>query len=253
MSGTQVAVYVFFGLLVAATVIYSIWVVQRNAGIMKELTRERDETKFLYDQLRKEKLEFDEKLQQAQSQERTYKAAYEDWKSKYSFLEERHLQLKNEFEKSDANPRYTVELEKSLSEKEQLVQALQVRLTEMEIKPSAHSVQSSSESKIISDLKSVLDQHLAIISQIIGDEKMEQYTQKSPKADPLHLIKGIDENISQKLQSHGVRTFQQMASTPRKDLRKWMIEFEDVDDKLIESWPFQAEAILNVMEREIQE
>lgn len=248
MSGTQIFIYLFFGLLVAATIFYSLWMTNRSSGQLKEMTRERDEIKFLYDQIRKEKLDFDEKLNQALSQEKTYRAAYEDWKSKYTFLEEKHLQLKKELEQMDAiqQPGKSTDL----LEKEQLIHALTSRIAELENQPISPSPATTSESKILSDLKSVLDQHLAIIGQIIGDEKMEQYTHKSPPADPLHYIKGIDENISLALQSHGIRTFQQMAITPRKDLRKWMIEFEDVDDKLIESWPLQAEAILNVMESE---
>mgnify|MGYP003440082950 CR=1 FL=1 len=75
---------------------------------------------------------------------------------------------------------------------------------------------------------------------------MEQYTHKNIPADPLHLIKGIDPETSTKLQSQGIRTFEQIAHTARKDLKKWIFEFDDIDDKLIESWPYQAEAIMNI-------
>jgi len=104
----------------------------------------------------------------------------------------------------------------------------------------------SGDSKIVADLKSILDQHLMIISNIIGDEKMEQYTLKAQPSDPLHLIKGIDEDVASRLISKGIRSFDQIKNTSKKDLRKWMVEFDEIDDKLIESWPYQAEAILNV-------
>ncbi|MBK8955176.1 MAG: hypothetical protein IPM34_06420 [Saprospiraceae bacterium] len=244
MSGMQAAVFIFFGLLVIATIIYAFYMVNKSAKAAKESVRERDELKYLYDQLRKEKLDFEDKINQAQSQERTYKAAYEDWKSKYVLLEEKHLNLKREVDSGSMNSETTVLFQNELREKEILINELKQQIAKLESKP---QTQSSSDSKIVSDLKAVLDQHLSIISQIIGDEKMEQYTQKSSPADPLHLIKGIDDKISTTLQSHGVRTFEQISKTPKKDLRKWMIEFDDVDDKLIESWPFQAEAIMNVL------
>ncbi|MBK9107547.1 MAG: hypothetical protein IPM92_03980 [Saprospiraceae bacterium] len=214
---------------------------------MKEILRERDELKFLYDQLRKEKLDFEDKIIQAQSQEKTYKAAYEDWKSKYAFLEEKHINLKKEFEGGHLSSNEKESFQTELQQKDQVIAGLQLRLNQLESKEGNTA---TADSKIVSDLKAVLDQHLSIISQIIGDEKMEQYTQKASPSDPLHLIKGIDDKISNALQSHGVRTFEQISKTPKKDLRKWMIEFDDVDDKLIESWPFQAEAIMNVLASE---
>lgn len=247
MSGMQIALFVFFGLLVAATVVYALFSVNKNSRALKEIQRERDELKFLYDQLRVEKLEFEDKIAQAQAQEKTYRAAYEDWKSKYAFLEEKHLQLKHECENGSFNNDETKNLQNELLQKNQLISELELRINALE---KQERPASGSDAKIVSDLKAVLDQHLSIISQIIGDEKMEQYTQKSQPADPLHLIKGIDDKISHTLQSHGVRTFEQISKTPKKDLRKWMIEFDDIDDKLIESWPFQAEAIMNVLASE---
>ncbi|MBK7812061.1 MAG: hypothetical protein IPI50_12670 [Saprospiraceae bacterium] len=43
----------------------------------------------------------------------------------------------------------------------------------------------------------------------------------------------------------GIRTFHQLSELARKDLKKMMVQFEDIEDKLIESWPMQATAILN--------
>ncbi len=247
MSGSQVFIYVFFGILVAGSLFYSWILATRSRKEALDCQREYELLKIQYDQIRKEKIDQEDRLNQAESQERTYKVAFEDWKSKYSLLEENFLRLRKELESQVENPHKDMEaLKNELLQKSERINMLENQLQQWSLQSSATKQQAPSDSKIIADLKSILDQHLAIISQIIGDEKMEQYTQKSTPADPLHLIKGIDAHISQALQSHGIRSFEQIAQIPKKDLRKWMIEFEDIDDKLIESWPYQAEAILNV-------
>jgi predicted flap endonuclease-1-like 5' DNA nuclease len=94
----------------------------------------------------------------------------------------------------------------------------------------------------------ILDQHLEIISSLIGDEKMEAINKKIKPADPLHWIMGIDEDVSKRLQNQGIKTFTQISSLPKKEIRKLMDQFEEIEEKVIESWPLQASAILNTQE-----
>ncbi len=247
MSGSQVFIYVFFGILVAGSLLYSWILASRSKRELHEIQRDFELLKLQYDQIRKDKIDQEDRLNQAESQERTYKVAFEDWKSKYSLLEENYLRLKKEMDALKESPHYDSSLlQNELHQKTDRIHYLENQIQQLSLQSPSTKPADSSDSKIVADLKSVLDQHLAIISQIIGDEKMEIYTQKSAPPDPLHLIKGIDEHVSQSLLSKGIRSFEQIAQVPRKDLRKWMIEFEDIDDKLIESWPYQAEAILNV-------
>jgi seryl-tRNA synthetase len=249
MTGPPLFIFIFFGVLVLATMIAA-WIFTSKAiRESKSATHEKNDLKILYDQLRKEKFDLEDKLSQIQGQERTYKVAYEDWKSKYSLLEEKYHELKKDTELH--SPEETALLNKEINLLEKVNETLKEEINDLNLRISNLSsnpaiVSTNSDSKIVSELKSVLDQHLAIISNIIGDEKMEQYTHKSIPADPLHLIKGIDPEISAKLQSSGIRTFEQIVHTSRRDLKKWMIDFEEIDDKLIESWPYQAEAILNM-------
>lgn len=254
MSTTQIVLYCFFGLLLLASLVYSWILASKNSKENKQIRQERDALKMQFDQLRKEKLDFEEKLDQAKSQELTFKVAYEDWKSKYSLLEEKYFSLRKLSDQPEKHEHLerVQELEFQIESKNKLIDELndQLRSGSGKSQQPALSPASSGDSKIVADLKSVLDQHLAIISQIIGDEKMEQYTAKTSPADPLHLIKGIDENISQSLQKNGIRSFEQLANSSRRDLRKWMIDFEDVDVKIIDSWPYQAEAILNLKSSE---
>lgn len=249
MSTTQIVLYCFLGLLVLASLVYSWILASKNSKENAHTRNERDELKIQYDLLRKEKIDFEEKLDQAIAQEKTYKVAYEDWKSKYNLLEEKYFTLKKMADQSDLEPSEKINhLEKEIESKNNLINSLyeQLNASTGKIQMLPPSPANNSDSKIVADLKSVLDQHLAIISQIIGDEKMEQYTAKTSPADPLHLIKGIDENISLSLQKKGIRSFEQLATSSKRDLRKWMIDFEEVDIELIDSWPYQAEAILNL-------
>lgn len=256
MSTTQFVLYCFFGLLLIASLIYSWILASKNSKENKQIRQERDELKIQFDQLRKEKIEFEEKLDQAKSQEMTFKVAYEDWKSKYNLLEEKYFSLRKLSDQPGSNEdqEKIQDLALQIESKNKLIDELydQLRSASGKSHQLTPPLSNPGDSKIVADLKSVLDQHLAIISQIIGDEKMEQYTAKSAPADPLHLIKGIDENISQSLQKNGVRSFEQLANSSKRDLRKWMIDFEDVDIKLIDSWPYQAEAILNLKSSELK-
>ncbi|MBV6472979.1 MAG: hypothetical protein JPMHGGIA_01250 [Saprospiraceae bacterium] len=246
---TEFVLLVGLGVLLAAGLGYCAWRRSRLLQRWQQQERERDALKSQYDQLRKENFDLSQRLEQSQSQEKTYRAAYEDWKSRYALLEERHVQLKRETEERDVND--TAHVRESLKEhsKDAELERLRLRVTDLEGQLNQRPVTPSPESKIVADLKSVLDQHLAIISKIIGDEKMEQYTQGLP-SDPIHLIKGMDERVCTTLRESGYRTFEQIANAPRKELRKWMTLFEDIDDKLIASWPYQAEAIINAFEME---
>ncbi len=250
MAGLPLYIFIFFGILVLVTIIVA-WIFTSKANKeAKSAAHEKNELKILYDQLRKEKFDLDDKLSQIQGQERTYKVAYEDWKSKYSLLEEKYQLLKKDAEAHTPEELVLLNDELKLIETEnhslnEKIKELESQLNSLKSNASS-SPASSGDSKIVSELKSVLDQHLAIISNIIGDEKMEQYTHKNIPADPLHLIKGIDPEISTKLQAQGIRTFEQIAHTSRKDLKKLIFEFDEIDEKLIESWPYQAEAILNM-------
>ncbi|MBK7359088.1 MAG: hypothetical protein IPI45_06735 [Saprospiraceae bacterium] len=251
MSIAPVFLYVFFGILVICSLV-ALWIVASKFRLeARDAIRDKNELRLIYDQLRKEKFDLDEKILQTLEQERTYKVAYEDWKSKYVILEEKYLEVKRKLE----DPSLITDFEQSnqaLKQSQNLNQELELKVFELEqqllrLKTNQKLSESESgDSKIVADLKSILDQHLMIISNIIGDEKMEQYTQKAQPSDPLHLIKGIDEDVESRLISKGIRSFDQIKNTSKKDLRKWMVEFDEIDDKLIESWPYQAEAILNV-------
>ena len=59
---------------------------------------------------------------------------------------------------------------------------------------------------------------------------------------------GIDDEVSKQLQNQGINTFEQISSLQNKEIRKLMVQFEEIDDKIIESWPMQASAILNTKE-----
>ena len=59
---------------------------------------------------------------------------------------------------------------------------------------------------------------------------------------------GIDEDTSSILKNQGIRTFEQLYELPKKELRKLMIQFEDIDERIIESWPMQAGAIIRSKE-----
>jgi chromosome segregation ATPase len=250
MSGISIMVFVFFGALVVITMVAA-WIYSSKASKdAKTAILERNEFKILYDQLRKEKFDLEDRISQIQGQERTYKVAYEDWKSKYALLEDKFQELKRDSELHATEDLSHLKTELQVLEKENKVlsakiEDLESQLAQLKSAPVATPT-ASQDSKIVTELKSVLDQHLAIISNIIGDEKMEQYTQKNIPADPLHLIKGIDEDVSEKLQAQGIRTFDQIKNSTRIDVKKWMIEFDDIDEKIIESWPYQAEAIQNI-------
>ncbi len=254
MSGISIMVFVFFGALVVITMVAAWMYSSKAINESKAATFEKNELKILYDQLRKEKFDLEDNLAQIQGQERTYKVAYEDWKSKYALLEDKFTELKKEAEFTSHEELDSLKTELQLLEKENKMLSAKIHDLELQLSGLKNTTPepstASADSKIVTELKSVLDQHLAIISNIIGDEKMEQYTQKNIPSDPLHLIKGIDEEISEKLQAQGVRTFDQIKNSSRIDLKKWMIEFEDIDEKIIESWPYQAEAIQNIKHAE---
>ncbi|MCC6753119.1 MAG: hypothetical protein IT266_03935 [Saprospiraceae bacterium] len=246
---TEFVLLLILGAALVSGMAYCAWRRSQLLQRWEQQERERDALKSQYDLLRKDNFDLNQRLEQSVSQEKTYRAAYEDWKSRYALLEERHIQLKKDAEERDARESIPIgELLRGPSRDAEL-ERLRERVADLEGQLNHRPAPAPSESKIVADLKSVLDQHLAIISKIIGDEKMEQYTQGLP-SDPIHLIKGMDEQVCATLRESGYRTFEQIANVPRKELRKWMTVFEDVDDKLIASWPYQAEAIINALDME---
>ena len=50
--------------------------------------------------------------------------------------------------------------------------------------------------------------------------------------------------------SSGIRSFEQIAEISQKEMRNWFVLFEDVDQNLIESWPLQAQAILQTKNKD---
>jgi len=231
MNNITLIIASFAGMLAVAGIVTLYWNMRILKSQVEDLKTERNQVRASYDQLRKEKIESDEKLAQIQSQERTYKVAYEDWKSKYESLEIRYQALKKDLDSKTAqtNPPST----ESTIEKKNFNSIS----TKDPINPS--------ESQILSELKLILDQHLELLKNFMNEGTAASGTSKIEHADPLHWIMGIDEDTSNVLKNLGIRTFRQMAELPKKELRKMMLQFEDIEDKVIESWPLQASAILN--------
>lgn len=225
MSTTTVFMFVFFAILAIASIGILIWNINRLKSQVYELKNERDQIRINFDQIRKEKIDLDDKIAQHQAQERTYKVAYEDWKSKYELLEQKFLSYRKESEiKPLLENKPNASIPKTLE--------------------SQHS-ETVDEKSLAKELKSVLDQHLEILKNLIQDEVQGPLKQKNIPSDPLHWIMGIDDDTSSVLKNMGIRTFEQLSELPRKEVKKMMVQFEDIEDKVIESWPLQAKAIIN--------
>ncbi len=234
MDQVTIATVIFFAVLAISSISILWWNISSLKNQLRDIKTERDQLRFNFDQVRKEKIETDDKLNQLQAQERTYKVAYEDWKSKYESLEQKYTSQRKDLEsKLKVNAVY------SSKESEPEMDESIVRLK------TVSAPVSSQDSQLIKDLKSVLDQHLEILKSLISDDKTLGSIQKEMPSDPLHWIMGIDEDTSHILKNMGIRTFHQLSELARKDLKKMMVQFEDIEDKLIESWPMQATAILN--------
>ncbi|HQX44500.1 MAG TPA: hypothetical protein PK209_08095, partial [Saprospiraceae bacterium] len=159
-------------------------------------------------------------------------------KAKYEMLENRFILLKKEIE---SKPNYV---------ESQVVPEIKatVKPFQTELNKEVNATETISDKSIIKELKLILDQHLEIINNLIGDEKFESIHKKAKPSDPLHWIMGIDDEVSKQLQNQGINTFEQISSLQNKEIRKLMVQFEEIDDKIIESWPMQASAILNTKE-----
>jgi hypothetical protein len=231
MNNITLIISSFAGMLAVAGIVTLYWNMRILKSQVEELKSERNQIRNNYDQLRKEKIESDEKLTQIQSQERTYKVAYEDWKSKYESLEIRYQALKRDL---DSKSTQAVHLNTEVV---------------ADKKPQSNNLGKEqplhSESQILSELKLILDQHLELLKNFMNEGSAASGVSKAEHSDPLHWIMGIDEDTSVVLKNLGIRTFRQLAELPKKEIRKMMLQFEDIEDKVIESWPLQANAILN--------
>ncbi|MBK9272342.1 MAG: hypothetical protein IPM48_12175 [Saprospiraceae bacterium] len=233
MDQFTVISFTFLILLALASIGILWWNINRLRDKIRDLKSERDQIRLNFDLLRKEKFETDEKLNQLQAQERTYKVAYEDWKGKYEILEQKYTLLKKEMDsKVESIQDYTVG---RVGKNEQ----------DYSLSTNRESPQETAGHQILKDLKSVLDQHAEVLRKLIADDKIISAPIKELPSDPLHWIMGIDEDTSAEIKNMGLRTFQQIAELPRKEIKKMMLQFEDIEDRVIESWPLQAGAILN--------
>lgn len=238
MSDNNFIFLFVFSILVLTSLLVAFIYRSRRKSELIQLTQEKELLKLQFDQIRKEKIELEDKIQQVQAQERTYQVAYEDWKSKYTLLEDRYIQLKKESEiLQQSLSTISVEAKKNAELVQQPTQ--HPSILDKEITKSPLDAE-----KILSDLKAILDQHLHIISGMISEDDFSKLGKNSIPSDPLHWIQGMDKHVVDELEKQGIRSFKQLAATPKKELKKWMITFEEVDEKLIESWPLQASAIL---------
>ena len=96
-----------FAFLLIATVVTFISMYRNLRRRFDSLELEKESLRNSYDQIRKEKLNNDDQFQQALNQERIYKVAFEDWKSKYDLLELKYNTLKKDYE---SKPSETIEL-----------------------------------------------------------------------------------------------------------------------------------------------
>ncbi|NOT36039.1 MAG: hypothetical protein HOP11_01525 [Saprospiraceae bacterium] len=217
-----------FAFLFVATLIacISLYVNLKNQIQIKD--NERDTLKAAFDVTRKEKFDLQELVDQAQNQEKTYKVAFEDWKSKYDLLEAKYNSLKRDSEHKTA-----------ITEKSELKEQTKASGTE-------NLSEISELSKITYDLKSILNQHLEVLGKMVNTDSNQQEVISTPnvQSDPLHWIMGIDEDTSKILKNQGIQTFEQLYNLPKTEIKKLMIQFEEIDDRIIESWPMQAGAII---------
>ncbi|MBK7305063.1 MAG: hypothetical protein IPI90_17935 [Saprospiraceae bacterium] len=238
MGNTYIFFVSIFAILALASILTLFFNLKRQKTLTDSALNEKDQIKLAFDLCRKEKMDADDKLSLIQAQEKTYKVAYEDWKAKYEMLENRFILLKKEIE---SKPNYV---------ESQVVPDIKatIKPSQTEQNKEVTATETISDKSIIKELKLILDQHLEIINNLIGDEKFESIHKKAKPSDPLHWIMGIDDEVSKQLQNQGINTFEQISSLQNKEIRKLMVQFEEIDDKIIESWPMQASAILNTKE-----
>ncbi|MBK7224425.1 MAG: hypothetical protein WBB17_01615 [Saprospiraceae bacterium] len=256
MIGLTVFMYVFFAILAIGTIAVCLNLSYKRKEENRLLTQEKEILKSQYDQSRKEKIDIEEKANNALAQERTFKVAYEDWKSKYENLESKYIQTRKEMDQHLANQQISIKsIENEKASKPQEVEQKVVIVPQVNVEEKLSSKMNDNNvesSFVLQELKQILNQHVQIISGIIADEKSAQKTSQAPiPSDPLTLIDGINEEIFAEFKELGVNTFVQIAEASRKDLKKWMFHFEEIDERIIESWPYQAKAILNYLNKEM--
>ncbi len=228
-----------FAFLLIATIVSFITIYRNLKKQLEFSDKEKEALRLSYDQIRKEKIDLQDQLQLTQNQERTYKVAFEDWKSKYDMLELKYSGLKKESEpKNSSGTAITVsDSESSLS--------LNTGLNSSKKSPVDSSDHLHAElSHFTRELRQILDQHVEILNKIIGADPDLKWSTSPAKSDPLHWIMGIDEDTSGILKNQGIRTFEQLYELPKKDLKKLILQFDEIDERIIESWPMQAGAII---------
>lgn len=240
---------IFFAVLVIATIAACVTYVQKYKRNAEQIALDKEALKLQFDQVRKEKLDLSDKFEQLQSQEKTFRVAYEDWKSKYESIEHKYLQLRREFDQMGNTQQTT---DKSSPQFSESIQQLDDKLESLsqQIQTLTQTPQHS-DPELVSEMRSLLNQHMLILQQVIGEETFTKLTLSHvAPTDPLGWIVGIDENVKEKLVSSGIRSFEQIAEISQKEMRNWFVLFEDVDQNLIESWPLQAQAILQTKNKD---
>lgn len=248
-------VQVLFIILVLITGLITYFYISRKSNELNNAIAEKNLLKTQFDQIRLDKLGLDEHIQNLVIQEKTYKVAYEDWKAKYEWLDLRYQQLKhdleskpikanelvNQFELPSISPTSNEKIITSNSKLSDISNQQPENLTQ--VKTSLPGELYGKE--ILNELKSILDQHLQIIGSVIGDEKLGTIQKKNQSFNPLYYIEGIDHSRALLLNDQGIQTLEQLATISKSILKKWHFQFEELDETIINSWPFQATAILN--------
>ena len=248
MTGLTIFMLVFFAILAIGTIAVCLNLNYKRKDEIRQLVTDKETVKIQYDQARKEKIDLEEKANNAIAQERTFKVAYEDWKSKYELLESKYIQLRKDIEQINANTstsKFVTNEAASIKEEDKISIKEPSFITQSLALKNEVSQSNQENSAVIQELKQILNQHMQIISGMINDEKSVQKLFEPPiHIDPLMLIDGINEEIFAELKEIGIHTFSQIAEATRKDIKKWIFHFEEIDENIIESWPFQAKAIL---------
>ena len=198
MIGLTVFMYVFFAILAIGTIAVCLNLSYKRKEENRLLTQEKEILKSQYDQSRKEKIDIEEKANNALAQERTFKVAYEDWKSKYENLESKYIQTRKEMDQHLANQQISIKsIENEKASKPQEVEQKVVIVPQVNVEEKLSSKMNDNNvesSFVLQELKQILNQHVQIISGIIADEKSAQKTSQAPiPSDPLTLIDGINE------------------------------------------------------------
>ncbi len=248
-------VQVLFIILVLITGFITYFYIRKKSNELSSAIAEKNLLKTQFDQIRLDKLGLDEHIQNLVIQEKTYKVAYEDWKAKYEWLDLRYQQLKHDLESKPIKANELVNLFElpsiSPTSNEKIITS-NSKLSDISNQQPESLTQVKTNlpgelygKEILNELKSILDQHLQIIGSVIGDEKLGTIQQKNQSFNPLYYIEGIDHSRALLLNDQGIQTLEQLANISKSILKKWHFQFEELDETIINSWPFQASAILN--------